>query len=122
MKPIADIIRHKKVDVAEKTLSVMPRSTSRIMLKLLRSAMANAENNAEIGDVEALWVSRVDVGPGPTMKRMRFKARGRVALMRRRTSQVRIVLEEMPETAPSRGSRAGSKGRSKLPGIEVKGG
>jgi len=66
------------------------------MLKLLRSAVANAENSSEIGDAGSLFVSRVDLGAGPTTKRARFKARGRVGMIRHRTTHVRIVLEERP--------------------------
>jgi len=97
MKPIADLIRDKNAGVAERLLLVSPRRTARIMLKLLRSAVANAENSLEIGDADSLYVSRVDLGPGPTAKRVRFKARGRVVLIRHRTSHVRIVLEERLE-------------------------
>ena len=95
VKPVADLIRHRPAEVAVRVLSVSPRRTARTMLKLLRSALANAENSTDISDVASLVVSRVDVGPGPVMKRARFKARGRVVLIRHRTSHVRIVLEEM---------------------------
>ena len=105
---MADLIRHKKADVALKLLSVSPRRAGRIMLKLLRSAIANADNSPEISDVDSLYVSRVDVGPGPVMKRARFKARGRVVLIRHRTSHIRIVLEERPEEA-SAGRQAREK-------------
>ncbi|MBN1593157.1 MAG: 50S ribosomal protein L22 [Candidatus Coatesbacteria bacterium] len=97
MKPIADLIRGKDADVAEKLLVVSKRRTGRIMLKLLRSAVANADDNSELGGADSLYVSRVDLGPGPTAKRARFKARGRVALIRHRTTHVRIVLEERVE-------------------------
>jgi large subunit ribosomal protein L22 len=112
MKPIADLIRSKKVTVAERLLAVSPRRTARIMLKLLRSAVANAENNPDMGDVDSLYVSRVDVGPGPMMKRAQFKARGRVMLIRHRTSHVRIVLQETEELgmeARDSGLSAGTK-------------
>ena len=97
MKPIADLIRGNSSDVAERLLTVSPRRTARIMLKLLRSAVANADDSPEVGDVDSLYISRVDLGPGPTAKRARFKARGRVALIRHRTTHVRIVLEERLE-------------------------
>ena len=96
MKPIADLIRDKKAEAALRLLAVSPRRTARIMLKLLRSAVANAENSSEIGDAGSLFVSRVDLGAGPTTKRARFKARGRVGMIRHRTTHVRIVLEERP--------------------------
>ena len=94
VKPVADLIRYKRAEVAERLLMVSPRRTARIMLKLLRSAIANAGNSPKISDAASLFVSRVDVGPGPTEKRARFRARGRVFLIRHRTAHVRIVLEE----------------------------
>ena len=100
MKPIADLIRDKKAEAALRLLAVSPRRTARIMLKLLKSAVANAENSSEIGDAGALFVSRVDLGAGPTTKRARFKARGRVGMIRHRTSHVRIVLEERAGDEP----------------------
>ncbi|HUT04714.1 MAG TPA: 50S ribosomal protein L22 [bacterium] len=94
MKPVADLIRHRTAEAAERVLMVSPRRTARIMLKLLRSAIANAGNNPKISDAASLFVSRVDLGAGPTEKRARFRARGRVFLIRHRRAHVRIVLEE----------------------------
>jgi len=113
MKPIADLIRGKKAEVAERQLVVSPRRTARIMLKLLRSAVANAENSPEIGDADSLFVSRVDLGPGPTAKRVRFKARGRIVLIRHRTSHVRIVLEERADGELEADVAGAVKGESK---------
>jgi len=114
MKPIADLIRDKKALVAERLLAVSPRRTARIMLKLLRSAVANAENSAEIGDADSLYVSRVDLGPGPTAKRVHFKARGRIVLIRHRTSHVRILLEERLEGELEADKADVAKGKSKV--------
>jgi len=112
VKPVADLIRHRKAEVAERLLMVSPRQTARIMLKLLRSAIANAGNSPKISDVASLFVSRVDVGPGPTEKRARFRARGRVFLIRHRTSHVRIVLEEPDDELEAEKIKAiGSEGK-----------
>lgn len=112
MKPVADLIRHKRAEVAERLLMVSPRRTARIMLKLLRSAIANAGNSPDISDTSSLFVSRVDVGPGPTEKRVSFRARGRVFLIRHRRSHVRIVLEEAKDGVESERVRArGSEGK-----------
>jgi len=114
VKPVADLIRNKKVPVAEQLLTVSPRRAARVLLKLLKSASANAENNPDLGDAESLYVSRVDVGPGPSMKRVKFKARGRIVLIRHRTSQVRIVLEQAAEEDETERKSPPVTGREKL--------
>ena len=70
-----------------------PKAASEPMLKLLKSAIANAENNHEM-DPSKLYVSKVMVTGGPTMKRGRASARGRYARILKRTSHITVVVAE----------------------------
>lgn len=90
---IADIIRGKTVDEALAILKFTPKAGAPEFLKLLESAIANASNNHEIkaGD---LFVAKVIVDGGPTMKRFMARARGRACRIRKRSSSIKIVLRE----------------------------
>jgi large subunit ribosomal protein L22 len=90
---VADLIRGKEVGVAENILTYTSRRSARPLLKLLRSAKANAVNNHDMFE-ESLFVSRVEVGDGPTLKRYLPRARGRADLLRKRTCHITIALEE----------------------------
>ena len=88
---VIDHIRGKDVDAARAILENTPRAAARDVLKLLDSAIANAENNHELvaGD---LRVGRVFVDEGPTLKRYRPRALGRATRIRKRTSHMTIAL------------------------------
>jgi len=93
VKIVCDLIRGKAVDEAAAILVHTPKAASELMIKLLKSAIANAENNHEM-DVEKLYVSEVFVCPGPTLKRIRARAQGRAARILKRTSHITLVLKE----------------------------
>ena len=88
---VVDHIRGKSVDDAIAILTHSPRGASRDVLKLLRSCVANAENNHELG-ADELQVGRVFVDEGPTLKRYRPRALGRATRIRKRTSHMTITL------------------------------
>jgi large subunit ribosomal protein L22 len=90
---VADIVRGLTLENAMATLRFTPKKAARIMLKLLNSAVANAEQNAEI-DIDTLYVKSIFVDEGPTAKRWRPRAMGRASRILKRTSHVTIVLEE----------------------------
>lgn len=90
---VIDLIRGKKVDQAISILNFNTKAVSREIVKLVKSAMANAENTKNL-DVDKLFVKQAFVDGGPTMKRTHAKAMGRGALIRRRTSHVTVVLGE----------------------------
>lgn len=90
---VVDLIRGKKVDEALGILSFTRKAVSRDITKLVKSAVANAENNMNL-DVDRLVVTKAFVDGGPVMKRTHSKAMGRGALIRRRTSHVTIVVGE----------------------------
>jgi ribosomal protein L22 len=88
---VIDHIRGKSVDEARAILIHTPRAASRDVLKLLDSAIANAENNHELV-ADELKIDRVFVDEGPTLKRYRPRALGRATQIRKRTSHMTILL------------------------------
>jgi large subunit ribosomal protein L22 len=90
---VIDLIRGKKVDEAITILTYSEKAVSRELVKLVKSAVANAENTKNL-DVDKLFVKTAFVDGGPVLKRTHSKAMGRGALIRRRTSHVTVVLGE----------------------------
>lgn len=93
VKLVLDLIRNKPAGTAVAILSNTPKAASEPVLKLLRSAMANAENNHSM-DVSRLYVKECFVGPGITMKRVMPRARGSADRILKRSSNVTMVLAE----------------------------
>jgi large subunit ribosomal protein L22 len=91
---VADIIRGKPAEYAVKMLQFTPKSASKIIRKVLDSAIANAENKGDI-DVDTLYVKRIFVDQGPTWKRYLPRAMGRATLIQKKTSHITIVLDEV---------------------------
>ncbi len=94
VKIVADLIRGKKIDEALTTLKFAPKASSEILEKLLKSAIANAENN-HFMDRSKLYVAEIYANQGPTLKRIRPAAKGSAVRIRKRTSHITIVLREM---------------------------
>ena len=90
---VLDAIRGKDVETALGILLYNPRYASTLIEKLLKSAIANAENNHSM-DVNNLYVAECFVGEGPTLKRVRPRAQGRAFRVFKRTSNITIVLKE----------------------------
>jgi len=99
---VTEHIRGRSVAEARTVLAFTPRAAAREVEKVLRSAVANAEaNHGLIGD--NLYVSTAVVNEGPTLKRWRARARGRVARIRKRTCHIEVRLAPLPESsAPAR--------------------
>src|SRR5690349_8882357 len=93
---VAEHIRGRPVAEARAVLAFTPRAAAREMEKVLRSAVANAEANHGLhGDDLVVHAAYVD--EGPTLKRWRARARGRVARIRKRTCHITVILEQSPE-------------------------
>lgn len=90
---VCDLIRGKSVQQAAGILLNTNKSSSEPMMKLLKSAMANAENNHGMNP-ENLYVAEVFACPGPVMKRVKPRAQGRAFRILKRTSHVTMVLRE----------------------------
>jgi len=93
VKTVIDLIRNKKVGEALAILNNTPKAASELTLKLLKSAIANAENNHGM-DAEKLYVAEIYANQGPTLKRVRPRAQGRAFRIRKRTSHITVVLKE----------------------------
>ena len=90
---VLDAIRGKDVETALATVTYNPRYASSVVEKLLKSAIANAENNNGM-KVEDLYVAECYANKGPTMKRIRPRAQGRAYRIEKRMSHITIVLDE----------------------------
>ena len=93
VKIVADLIRGKKVSEALAIVKFAPKASSEILEKLLKSALANAENNHYMKS-EDLYVAEIYANQGPTLKRIRPAAKGSAVRIRKRTSHITIVLRE----------------------------
>ena len=93
VKIVLDLIRGKDVGVAMGILKNTPKSASEYLVKLLGSAIANAEHNFHM-DVTRLYVSECFVCPGPTLKRIMPRAKGSADRILKRTSHVTLVVKE----------------------------
>ncbi len=94
VKIVIDMIRNKPVDVAMGILKNTPKAASELLIKLLASAVANAENNHNM-DAKNLYISEIYANQGPTLKRVRPRAQGRAFRIRKRTSHITIVVKEL---------------------------
>lgn len=90
---VIDLIRGKKVDEALAILQFTPKSAAPVVEKLLRSAIANAENNLDLSK-DSLYVAEVFADQGPTLKRFMPRAKGSASPILKRSSHITIVLDE----------------------------
>ena len=90
---VANLIRGKNVDEAMAILEFTPKAGKEVLIKLLKSAIANAENNNGM-DHSKLYVAEIYSNQGPTLKRIRPAAKGSAVRIRKRTSNTTIVLKE----------------------------
>ena len=93
VKILCDLIRGKDVKTASAYLMQTPKAASEPVLKLLRSAIANAENNHSLA-VEKLYVSTAVANPGPVLKRGMPRAQGRYNRILKRTTHITIGVSE----------------------------
>ncbi|MGI8794663.1 MAG: 50S ribosomal protein L22 [Acidimicrobiales bacterium] len=96
VRVVLDLVRGKHVSLAEDILRLCERDAATPVGKLLLSAIANAENNDGI-DPEELFVSACFADEGPTLKRNKFRARGRATRILKRTCHITIVVSRLPE-------------------------
>jgi len=90
---ITRLLKGRRAGDALVSLSFMPHKASRMVAKLLRSAMANAEQK-KVADPESMIIKKIVVDQGPTMKRLMPRAMGRADIIKKRTSHITVVLEE----------------------------
>jgi large subunit ribosomal protein L22 len=116
---IANSFRKKNVIESETVLKYSPNKSAQMLLKLIKSALANVKDKK--GEVEELIISEIKIDEGPIIKRRKIRSRGRTDLMKRRTSHFSIILE-----SPAKKSKKESKDKKdvidikkKLPGKKV---
>jgi large subunit ribosomal protein L22 len=91
---VADQIRGLPVDKALNILQFSDKKAAVLVKKVLDSAIANAENNEGL-DIDELYVSTICVDEGPTLKRMRARAKGRGSRIMKRTSHITVAVAEL---------------------------
>lgn len=92
---VADLVRGKPVGQALAVLKFTPKAASLPVSKLLKSAIANAEDLSKGQvDIDRLYVKTIVVNQGPTMRRFMTRAQGRATPVRKRTSHVTVVLAD----------------------------
>ena len=91
---VANLIKNLPANEAEAQLMVLPKRSAEPILKLLKSGVANMVNNRKL-DPEKLVIEKITVDEGPTLKRHMPRAFGRASMIRKRTSHVKIILDEV---------------------------
>lgn len=92
VKIVLDLIRGKDTEKALAILKYTPKAACEVVLKLLNSAIANAENKDM--DTSRLYIAECYVGQAPTLKRIRPRAQGRAYRINKRSSHITLVLKE----------------------------
>lgn len=90
---VVDAVRGKRVSEAIAIARFLPQKTAVDLEQLLKSVAANAENNYDL-DPEDLWIKAIYADDGPTLKRFKPRARGRVGKILRRTCSITVVAED----------------------------
>lgn len=93
VQKVAGAVKGKPVEEALNLLGFMPQRSAKVLAKVIRSAVANADQQPEI-DVDSLSISSIGVNQGPTLKRFRARAQGRATRILKRTSHITVVLAE----------------------------
>ena len=102
---VVDLVRGRPAQEALDILSFAPQAASADVYKVVRSAVANAENNHGL-DPSTLFIGEAYVDEGPTLKRIRPRAQGRAYRIRKRTSHITVVVESVAPTEDARNRRA----------------
>ncbi len=92
VKNVVKLIRGRQVDEAIWILDLVRKRSAKEVRKVLKSALANAQNNFDLSR-ESLYVKEAVVGKGPAFKKVKPRARGRADLIKRRTSHIAVTLE-----------------------------
>ncbi len=94
VRQVAKLLRRKSAKEAEDILKFSSRRASGPLLKLLRSALANAKNNFQM-QKDNLYIKKLEVNEGPKLKRIMPRSQGRAYMIQKKTSHIKIVLEEI---------------------------
>jgi len=106
---VADLIRGKSVGEALSLLQYSPQVAARLLEKVLRSAIANAEHNHQVRNLDDLRVIKAVADGGPSMKRVSPRAMGRAYFIKHRTSHLTIELSDETTAPATRAAARGAK-------------
>lgn len=90
---VTELVKGKSAEEALTILKFLPKKAARLVSKTLQSAVANAEQNPNV-DVDTLYIKRIYVDGGPSMKRWRARAMGRATRILKRSSHITVILDE----------------------------
>ena len=90
---VADVVRGMNVDKALSALKFMPKKGATILRKVVESAVANATQNDQV-DVDHLFIKKIVIDGGPSLKRISPRAMGRATKIIKRTSHITVILDE----------------------------
>ena len=90
---VIDVVKGKPVESGLDSLKFMPQKAAAIIEKVIRSAVANADQYPDI-DVDSLVIRNIIADQGPTLKRFRARARGRGTRILKRTTHITVILAE----------------------------
>jgi len=99
IRPVARLIRRKPYTEALEMLAVMPHKGAYLISKTLKSAASNAMDVNKRLEEDMLYVKDVLIDEGPRMKRVWFRARGKVDMLLKRMSHITVVVDETPKAA-----------------------
>lgn len=116
-------LRGKRVSEALQILPFIRRAAARLVEKVLRSAIANAEHNHQVRTLDDLRIVQAIADGGPSMKRVQPRAMGRAFFIRHRTSHLTIVLSDEVAPRMAGGQAGGNQTPSaRAPGVAARGG
>ena len=110
---VVDLVRGKRVEEALQILQFTKKSCAKDLEKLVRSAVANAENKEAGADVDELVVSKIYVNEGPREKRVQPAPMGRAYRIQKRQSHVTVHVSDEVAAVNARESRAGARARAR---------
>ena len=93
VRKIVGAVKGKPVEIGLNELKFMPQKAAGMVEKILRSAVANADQHPEV-DVDSLVIKNILVDEGPMLKRFRARARGRASRILKRTSHITVIVAE----------------------------
>jgi len=114
---VINLVRGMKVDQAVDQLTILPKGSAQPILKLLHSAMANAEHNFKL-DRHALRIKSIVANDGPSLKRFQPRAFGRAAEILKRSSHVTLILEDL-DNQPRPAKESSTKPALNLPPTDI---
>lgn len=115
---IADLIRGKSTEEAQTILNFSIKRASLPLLKLLKSALANAKNNLGLEETN-LYITKITVDEGPKLKRWRARSRGQAFEIQKKTSHITLILEQIKEK-PKKTKKVKAKKLEKPKKVEKK--